>query len=95
MSYQGKRNPAVLSADNANLGIMPGYATADFSFGVERNKLTLELFIKNAFNSLGEVNRYTPCTTATCSLSYAGMPAAVYVVPIVPLTAGVKVSQRF
>jgi iron complex outermembrane recepter protein len=95
VSYQGKRTPAVLSADNANLGVMPGYATADFDVGVVRNKLSFDIFVKNAFNALGQVNRYTPCTTAVCSLSYAGQPAAVYVVPITPLTAGVKISQRF
>jgi iron complex outermembrane recepter protein len=95
VSYQGKRTPAVLSADNENLGVMPAYTTADFNFGVERNKLSLEFFIKNAFDTLGQVNRYTPCTTAVCSQSYAGMPAAVYVVPIPPLTTGIKVSQRF
>jgi iron complex outermembrane recepter protein len=95
VSYQGKRTPAVLSADNENLGVMPAYTTADFDFGVERNKLSLEFFIKNAFDTLGQVNRYTPCTTAVCSQSYAGMPAAVYVVPIPPLTTGIKVSQRF
>ncbi|HEX4740762.1 MAG TPA: TonB-dependent receptor [Caulobacteraceae bacterium] len=95
VAYNGKRTAAVFKTDNANLGYMPAYATADFSFGVERNKLTLEIFIKNAFNSLGQVNRYTPCTTAVCSVSYFGQPAAVYVVPITPLTAGIKVSQRF
>lgn len=95
VAYQGARYPAVFSADNANLGRMPAYATADFSVGAERNNVSLELFIKNAFNALGQVNRYTPCTTAICSVSYGGQPAAVYVVPIVPLTVGIKLGQRF
>jgi outer membrane receptor protein involved in Fe transport len=95
VSYQGKRSPAVFSADNANLGDMPAYTTADFNFGVEKNRLSLGLFVKNAFDTLGQVNRYTPCTTSVCSQSYYGQPAAVYVVPIPPLTVGVKIAQRF
>ena len=74
---------------------MPGYATADFSFGAEKDKLTIELFIKNAFDSRGQLNRYTPCTTSTCAPAYPGVPAAVYVVPIQPLTVGIRVGQRF
>ena len=51
--------------------------------GAERNNLTLDLFLKNAFDSRGEVNRYTPCTISICAPAYPAWripPAAVYVV---------------
>jgi outer membrane receptor protein involved in Fe transport len=93
--YQSMAFAALRTQDNASLGTMPGYATADFAVGAERNNLTVELFLKNAFDSRGEVNRYTPCTISVCAAAYPGTPPAVYVVPIQPLTVGLKVAQRF
>jgi outer membrane receptor protein involved in Fe transport len=94
--YQSMAFAALRTQDNQLLGTMPGYATADFSVGVERNRTTAELFIKNAFDERGQVNRFTPCTTAVCAAAYPGFtPAAVYVVPIQPMTIGIKIGQRF
>jgi iron complex outermembrane receptor protein len=93
--YQTERTAALLTADTTDLGSMPGYATADFSLGADRGNMSTELFIKNAFNSLGQVSRYTPCTTGVCGVGYTGVPAAVYVVPIQPLTVGIRFGQKF
>ncbi len=93
--YQTMNFAALRTADIQSLGNMPGYATADFSVGVERKNLTVELFIKNAFDTRGQQNRYTPCTIAVCAASYPGVPSAVYVVPIQPLTIGIKLGQSF
>jgi iron complex outermembrane recepter protein len=93
--FQTGASPALFTADIANLGTMPAYATADFSFGAEKDKRTIELFLKNAFDVRGQLNRYTPCTTSTCAPAYPGVPAAVYVVPIQPLTVGIRVGQSF
>ncbi len=82
-------------------GAVGAYATADFSIGVEHEKTSIELFVKNAFDQRGEVNRYTPCTTGVCAVSYphgSTTPTvlpALYVVPIQPLTVGIKVGQKF
>ncbi|WP_158917187.1 TonB-dependent receptor [Caulobacter sp. S45] len=84
------------TADTDSLGKMSGYATADFAFGVEKHGLTLEAFIKNAFDSRGEENRYTPCTVSVCaSTSVQGVAPAVYVVPIQPMQIGLKMGQKF
>lgn len=104
--YQTSRSPAVFTADIANLGQMPGFATVDFSFGAERGKTSLEVFVKNAFDSNGQLNRYTPCTTSVCAPGYPGgvgsngiaypaTPAAVYVVPTQPLTIGIRLGRKF
>ncbi|HEV7158698.1 MAG TPA: TonB-dependent receptor [Caulobacteraceae bacterium] len=113
VAYQSSRLPAVFSvasdafaSDVANLGKMPGYATVDFSIGAEHDKSSVELFVKNAFDERGQINRYTPCTTSICAPGYpAGVgsdgtpypatPPAVYVVPIQPLTIGIRLGQKF
>jgi iron complex outermembrane receptor protein len=83
-------------SDTQALGIMSGYATADFSFGVEKHGLSFEAFLKNAFDSRGQENRYTPCTVSVCASNQVqGLAPAVYVVPIQPLQVGIKMGQRF
>jgi iron complex outermembrane receptor protein len=93
--FQTMTFAALRLADIADLGNMPGYATIDLSFGAQRNNTTAELFVKNAFDERGQINRYTPCTTSICAPSYPGVPAAVYVVPTQPLTVGIRFGQKF
>jgi len=93
--YQTSRLPAVFLADNANLGTMPGYATVDLSVGAEHDKSSVELFVKNAFDERGQVDRFTPCTTSVCAPGYPGVPPAVYVIPTQPLTIGLRLGQKF
>ena len=95
--YQTKTHVALRTADNAVLGSEPDYATADFSVGAERGALSIELFVKNAFDTRGQLNRYTSCTTNICGVGYpaAGVTPAIYIVPTQPLTVGVKVGQTF
>jgi outer membrane receptor protein involved in Fe transport len=73
--------------EKAIVGSMPAYGTVDFDAGITKNRLSLSLFVKNAFNELGEVNRSVECTIGICS--------RVYVLPIQPLTVGLKLAQRF
>lgn len=92
---QDRNHVALRSSDAAALGSMPGYATADFTAGVERHGLTIEAYLKNAFDERGEVNRYTPCTVSVCAAQISGIPSAVYVIPVQPLTFGLKFGQAF
>ncbi|HEY1559537.1 MAG TPA: hypothetical protein VGF71_01465, partial [Caulobacteraceae bacterium] len=96
----------VFTADLQNLGTMPGYATMDLSIGAEHDKTSIELFVKNLWDERGQVNRYTPCTTSVCApgypagvgsngIPYPATPPAVYVVPIQPLTIGIRLGQKF
>lgn len=90
---------------STGLGVLPSYTTVDLSLGAERNGLTVELFVKNAFDSDGEVTRSTPCTTKVCTATgsaYTGWTTgaslpnpAIYAVPIMPRTIGIKVGKRF
>jgi outer membrane receptor protein involved in Fe transport len=74
---------------------MPGYAVTDLSAGVEKDRTSVEVYVKNLFNAHGQVNRYTPCTVDVCAADVPGIPKAVYVVPIQPMTLGVRFGQKF
>lgn len=82
------RNQAGLrQQDKILLGSMPSYASFDLLAGIERNRLGIEIFAKNLFDSRGEVNRYIVCTIGPCT--------QVYAVPIQPMTVGLRLTQRF
>ena len=97
--YQTKNYATLRPGDTAYIGTMPAYGTADFSLGASKDRLSMEVFIKNAFDERGQVNRYTPCTTSVCGSGYTNVspsvPPAVYVVPIQPMTIGVRFGQKF
>ncbi len=99
--YQSRENVGLRKSDIDALGEIPGYATADFSVGAERGRTSLELFIKNAFDTRGQLNRFTPCTVSVCASAYPNaapsgfVSPALYEVPIHPLTVGIKLGETF
>ncbi|MFI4975765.1 MAG: TonB-dependent receptor [Caulobacterales bacterium] len=93
--YQTMNFVGLRTNDNALLGTIPAYATADFDAGAERDKFRVDLFIKNAFDARGQVNRFTPCTVSVCAANIPALPKAVYVIPTEPLTVGIKFGESF
>jgi outer membrane receptor protein involved in Fe transport len=87
--YQDSSWADLRTFERAVEGRMPSYSTADFQFGAERNGMEWELFVKNAFDSRGNVTRYTECTIGVCGFT------DVYAVPITPRLIGLKFGQKF
>ena len=92
--YQSTNAVGLRLSDVAAYGGIPAYATADVSIGADKDKLSAELFIKNLFNTRASLNNYIPCGSQ-CNASYPGIPSPRYVVPIQPLTVGLKFGQKF
>jgi len=92
--YQSKNEVGLRTGDVAALGDIAPYATADVSFGAEKGGMSGELFIKNLFNTHAALNNYVPCGS-TCYVGFPGAPEPRYVVPIQPLTVGLKFGQKF
>ena len=67
---------------------MPSYVEVDFSGGINWGNNSLELYLKNAFDSRGEVSRYAECTPNICGYE-------PYIVTIKPMTVGLKFGQKF
>jgi iron complex outermembrane receptor protein len=62
---------------------------ADFSAGVEKDGLTAELFVSNAFDKRAVLDRYSECDVQQCGA------IAIYNLPNQPRTIGVKFGQKF
>jgi outer membrane receptor protein involved in Fe transport len=76
-------------AENAALGDSPGFTTFDFSIGSRFSNTSVELFIQNAFDKRGELNRNTFCQILICG------PVALRVYSVKPQFYGIKFGQKF
>jgi len=86
--YQSSTWADLRTVEREILGRLPGYASADFSLGAAKDNYSFELFVQNAFDSQGNVNRYTECAIDVCG-------AQTYIVPIRPRLIGIRFSQSF
>lgn len=71
------------------LGQQPAYGIFNLFTGIEKNNLSLELLVKNAFDKRASIYRYSECVQAVCA------PIAVYDVVAPPRLIGLQLSQRF
>ncbi|HEY1425888.1 MAG TPA: TonB-dependent receptor [Caulobacteraceae bacterium] len=101
VAYQNSMPVALRAADMPFLQAppftngAPGFTTVDLSAGVERDKIRIELFVKNLFDERGQLNRFIPCTLSTCGQIIPGIPQDLYVVPSAPRVIGIKFGQSF
>jgi len=89
VAYVGSRYPELRTLQRDILGKEPAYTIADFTAGVARGGYTLELFISNAFDEKGQLDRWAQCDAAVCGLE------GTYITPTMPRTIGISFGQRF
>ncbi len=88
VSYESERRSALIPADEVSLGgPNRAYSVADFSFGLGKDRYSLELFIDNAFDKRADITRFSQCDEQICTHPY--------IVTNQPRTYGLKFSQRF
>jgi outer membrane receptor protein involved in Fe transport len=86
--YQGSSWADLVTSDRDVFGEQAAYALTDFTFGVDKDSYSLELFVNNAFDRRAVLYRYAECATATCG-------AQPYNVIAQPRTIGIKFGQKF
>jgi iron complex outermembrane recepter protein len=85
--YQTQEWPDLRTRQRTALGVQPGFATEDLSFGGERGNYNLDLYVINVLDERGQIFRYSTC--GSCS------SVANYAVPTQPRTVGVRFGQKF
>lgn len=70
------------------IGQQKGYTTVDLSTGVDKDGLSISVYLKNAFDKRASLNRYAECAESVCGTQY-------YIVPNQPRTIGVKLGRTF
>lgn len=96
---EGRRRTDLRIKENGLIGDMPGYGSVDLSAGLKKDAWAYDVYMKNAFDSRGELNRYAECAIASCvqppGSQYANAFGQTYIVPIQPRTIGVRVTRNF
>jgi outer membrane receptor protein involved in Fe transport len=89
VAYVGSRFPELRTAQRDILGEIPSYTITNFAGGVGSGKWTLELFINNAFDEEGQVDRWAQCDATVCGTE------GTYITPVPTRTYGIKFGQQF
>lgn len=87
--YVGPRWADLRIVARDTFGQEPAYTVANFSGSVEKNGLTYELYVNNAFDKRAVLDRYAECDAASCG------QITVYDIPNQPRTVGLRFGQKF
>jgi iron complex outermembrane recepter protein len=85
---EGSKRVALLESENSVLGDSDSYTLVDLTFGVEKEKWSAELFVKNAFDERARLYNYSECTVDICG-------GIIYSIMNQPRTIGLRYSQKF
>jgi len=86
--HQSSATSTIDSATESILGPTPAFTTVDFSAGTGAGNWNLVLYIENAFDKRGQLNRFGQCGATLCYEE-----PRIY--PIKPQNFGVKFGQKF
>jgi outer membrane receptor protein involved in Fe transport len=85
----GSRTADLRQAAAQALGPEPSYLVGDFSAGIDKDGLTAEIYVNNAFDKRAVLDRFAECDVTSCGA------IAIYNVPNPPRTIGLKFGQKF
>jgi outer membrane receptor protein involved in Fe transport len=86
-SYQTETAPLLRTVDQMIVGTQPAYGLFDLSSGVEKNGMSVQLVVSNAFDRRAELTRFVQCRVTVCEQPY--------VIATQPRTVALKVGKRF
>jgi len=86
--YVGERESDLRTVAREIVGKLPAYTTVDLAAGFGRNGWNFELYLVNAFDDQGEIDRTVQCAEEVCG-------EQAYAMITQPRTIGVKFSQEF
>src|SRR5262249_6555561 len=88
-AYVGSRWADLRTEQRDILGKMDSYTIADFTGGIDTEHWSFELFIKNAFDERGILDRAAQCDASVCGV------VSSYNNVTVPRTIAVQFGQKF
>ena len=97
LAYEGERRRDLRPGINDIYRNMKAYAEVDISTGVEKGPWTADLFVKNLFDTRGQLSKNIQCNEATCGDPTGGtaIGGKIYTVVSRPRTIGLRVGYKF
>jgi outer membrane receptor protein involved in Fe transport len=89
VAYVGERWADLRTEQRGILGKSESFTIADFTAGIARDGYTIELYVSNAFDERGQLDRWAQCDAAVCGIS------GTYITPSRPRAIGLRFGQRF
>jgi hypothetical protein len=91
--HQSSSNADLYAGQEAVVGRVPGFTSADLSVGMAKSSWSVEAYIDNAFDEHGELNRQSMCAAGSGTGYYCYTNYRVY--PIKPQSFGIKFANKF
>jgi iron complex outermembrane receptor protein len=101
--YVGERRADLRDLENYILGDLPSYTQVDLAAGFKHGLWSFDLFLKNAFNTRGQLVHFAECAETICGnylnntrADVPGYPnGQIYTVDTQPRTIGIRVTRDF
>lgn len=95
--YEGRRTSDLRLKERDIIGDLPDYTTVDLSAGLNNDKWSAEIFVRNLFDSRGQVGKLVPCDEDTCGDpdGVTAMGPKIYTYLTQPRTIGIKLGTKF
>ena len=88
VAHQGDRTNDLREAQSALFGTLDAYTLVDLSAGWKKDRWSIDVFLKNAFDKRAELARFSECAALTCGYES-------YTVFAQPRTLGIRFSREF
>ncbi|HET7816762.1 MAG TPA: TonB-dependent receptor [Sphingomicrobium sp.] len=97
ISYEGSRRRDLRPGINEIYGNMDSFTEVDVSAGVEKDRWTADLFVKNLFDVRGQLSKSIQCREEVCGDpgNDTAIGGKVYTVVSRPRTIGVRLGYKF
>jgi iron complex outermembrane recepter protein len=97
VSYEGSRTRDIRNAVQDIYGNLDAYTEVDIGAGIEKGSWSANLFVKNLFDTRGELAKNIQCNEFVCGnpLGEADMVGKVYTVVTRPRTVGLQIGRKF
>jgi outer membrane receptor protein involved in Fe transport len=88
LAHQGDRTNDLRDAQSAVFGKLGAYTLTDLSAGWRKDSWSIDVVLKNAFNTRAQLARFSECAALTCG-------AESYTVFAQPRTLGIRFGKEF
>jgi outer membrane receptor protein involved in Fe transport len=97
ITYEGKRKRDLRPGINDIYTDMSAYTEMDVSTGVEKGPWSVDLFVKNLFDTRGQLSKSIQCREEVCgdSIGATTIGGKIYTLMSRPRTIGIRVGRKF
>ena len=96
-TYEGRRSRDLRLFENGIFGNMGAYSIVDISGGIARDRWNADLYVKNVFDTRGQISKAIQCLETTCGDpdNVTELGGRVYNSVTRPRLVGLRIGRKF